>query len=217
VSYAFIYKALIDGTDMIRKVSIPSNFVTFLAITFSLAITNNVFASTVHAQEQYSFVTSLDSPDSAAYVYVGDRARVADSNRVQKFTSNGTLITTWGTTGANAGQFNNPIGIAVDSSGNVYVADTENNRVQKFTSNGTLITKWGAPGPNAGQFNNPIGIAVDSSGNVYVADTENNRVQKFTSNGTLITKWGAPGPNAGQFNNPTALTVDSSGNVYVID
>jgi DNA-binding beta-propeller fold protein YncE len=179
VSYAFIYKALIDGTDMIRKVSIPSNFVTFLAITFSLAITNNVFASTVHAQEQYSFVTSLDSPDSAAYVYVSD---FADSNRVQKFTSN--------------------------SSGNVYVADTENNRVQKFTSNGTLITKWGTTGPNDGQFNNPMGIALDSSGNVYVADTENNRVQKFTSNGTLITKWGTTGPNDGQFNNPIGIAVD---------
>ena len=52
-------------------------------------------------------------------------------------------------------------GIAVDSSGNVYVADSDNNRIQKFDSNGNFITKWGSNGSGDGQFNGPIGIAVD--------------------------------------------------------
>ena len=82
-------------------------------------------------------------------------------------------------------------GVAVDSSGNVYVADTNNNRIQKFDSSGTFITKWGSSGTGDGQFEYPTGIAVDSSGNVYVADTDNHRIQKFDSNGTFLTKWGS--------------------------
>ena len=66
------------------------------------------------------------------------------NNRIQKFNSNGTFITKWGSKGTADGQFNFPDGIAVDSSGNVYVADDGNNRIQKFDSNGTFITKWGS-------------------------------------------------------------------------
>ena len=59
------------------------------------------------------------------------------NNRIQKFNSNGTFITKWGSDGTADGQFSGPAGVAVDSSGNVYVADLGNNRIQKFTSNGT--------------------------------------------------------------------------------
>ena len=67
--------------------------------------------------------------------------------------------------------FSNPSGVAVDSSGNVYVADNSNHRIQKFNSSGGFITKWGSYGSGDGQFNYPYGVAVGSSGNVYVADT----------------------------------------------
>src|SRR6266571_4521585 len=88
----------------------------------------------------------------------------------------------WGTPGSGDGQFNGPAGVAVDASGNVYVADYGNHRVQKFTDTGTFLTQWG------GQFNGPTGVAVDASGNVYVGDTgnggiHNNRIQKFTDTG----------------------------------
>ncbi len=85
----------------------------------------------------------------------------------------------WGSWGSGDGQFISPAGVAVDSSGNVYVADTGNHRIQKFTSDGHFVTKCGVEGSGDGQFRNPADVAVDSSGNVYVADTGNHRIQKF--------------------------------------
>ena len=110
-------------------------------------------------------------------------------------------------------KFSNPSGIAVDSSGNVYIAEMSNHRVQKFTSGGVFVTKWG--GSSEVPLSEPSGVAVDSSGNVYVADTGSYCVQKFTSGGVFITKWGSEGSDEDQFDYPFAIAIDSSGNVYV--
>ena len=67
----------------------------------------------------------------------------------------------------------------MDSSGNVYVVDTENHRVQVFDTNGKFIAKWGSDGSGDGQFLSPMGIEVDTAGRVYVTDRENRRVQVF--------------------------------------
>jgi predicted DNA-binding antitoxin AbrB/MazE fold protein len=125
--------------------------------------------------------------------------------------------TKWGSYGSPEEQFNWPRGVAVDTSGNVYVADTDNHRIQKFTSDGTFLTKWGARGFVDGQFDSPYGVAVDASGNVYVADTFNHRIQKFTSDGKFLTTWGSCCSGDGQFWLPRAVAVDTSGNVYVAD
>jgi tripartite motif-containing protein 71 len=93
------------------------------------------------------------------------------------------FITKWGseTPGTGDGQFINPVGLATDSSDNIYVADRGNNRIQKFDSDGNFITKWGTPGIGDGQFEEPTGIAVDSLDNVYVVDRGNSRIQVFAS------------------------------------
>lgn len=113
------------------------------------------------------------------------------------------LVRRWGGSGPNPGQFDYPPDVAVDSGGNIYVAEYNNKRVQKFDSNGTLITTWEVPG-------NPHGIAIDSNDNVYVADYSSQRVRKFDSNGAPITTWAVPG-------RPHGIAVDLNGNVYVPD
>jgi tripartite motif-containing protein 71 len=161
--------------------------------------------------------------DSSGNVYVSDTA----NNRVQKFGSNGNFITMWGSLnhtniwgyeGQGEGQLDGPHTVAIDSSGNVYVADYRNSRIQKFDSNGKFITMWGSKGSGEGQFKGPEALAVDSSGNVYVCDTINNRIQKFDSNGKFITMWGSEGEGDGQFLHPHGIEVTPSGDtVYVAD
>jgi uncharacterized repeat protein (TIGR01451 family) len=128
-----------------------------------------------------------------------------------------TFVTKWGSGGAGPGLFSSPWGIATDSSGNVYVADTLNDRIQKFDNNGTYLLQWGSGGAGNGTFYSPYGVAVDSLGNVYVADTSNNLIQKFNSSGTYITQWGGGGAGHGLFSGPYGVAVDSLGNVYVAD
>jgi tripartite motif-containing protein 71 len=127
------------------------------------------------------------------------------------------FVAKWGSQGSGNSQFNDPLGVAIDSAGNVYVADSNNNRIQKFSASGMFITKWGSSGTGDGQLNMPYGVAVDSAGNVYVADYGNSRIQKFTANGTFVTKWGSYGAGDGQFHGPGGIAVDSAGNVYVAD
>ncbi|MFC2019730.1 SBBP repeat-containing protein [Chloroflexota bacterium] len=86
----------------------------------------------------------------------------------------------WGSQGSGDGQFDQPSGVAVDASGNVYVTGWANQRIQKFDSDGNFITKWGSQGAGDGQINGQNGVAVGPSGNVYIADSGNNRIQVFS-------------------------------------
>jgi streptogramin lyase len=124
---------------------------------------------------------------------------------------------TVGDWGSGDGEFDTPRGIAVDSDGNIYVADTNNDRIQKFDSDGNFITKWGSYGSGDSEFNEPWGVAVDSDGNVYVADKSNHRIQKFDSSGNHLATWGSYGSGNGEFNRPRGVAVDSDGNIYVAD
>src|SRR5512139_1783037 len=89
----------------------------------------------------------------------------------------------WGGEGVGGGQFNNPLGVAVDSQGHIYVADYANHRVQKFDSSGGFLLAWGTYGVGSGQFSYPQGIAIDGEDRVYVSEGGNHRIQKFDTNG----------------------------------
>ncbi|HEY4284168.1 MAG TPA: hypothetical protein VGM62_13975, partial [Chthoniobacterales bacterium] len=168
--------------------------------------------------------------DTAGNAYVADNG----SSVIRKITANGVVTTLAGLayqsgsangTG-NVARFNGPVSVAVDGSGNLYVADSGNNTIRKITAGGTVSTLAGMAGVSgnadgfgsAAHFANPMGVTVDGAGNVYVADTGNGTIRKITPNGSVTTLAGAENtPTAGAFNTPRDVAADFSGNVYVCD
>lgn len=126
-------------------------------------------------------------------------------------------VTAFGSEGSKNGQLAAPQGIALDSTGNIYVADMLNNRVEKFDSTGNFISTIGSVGSADGQFSDPTSVAVDKSGNLYVTDLNNYRIEKFNPSGNFILKFGTRGDGDGQFQNPRGMAFDASGNLYVAD
>jgi len=138
------------------------------------------------------------------------------NKRIQKFSSTGEFVSTWGQSGTLPGEFHYPSGIAVNDEF-VFVADHDLHTVQKFSLNGTFVDQWGSFGINDGQFKYPYGVTIDSKNNVYVVDTGNQRIQKFNSDGEFILSFGTSGMGAGQFLTAIGIAVDSDDNVYVTD
>ena len=131
-------------------------------------------------------------------------------------------LRTLGSPGTGAGQFSGPTGVAVDASGNVFVADTSNHRVQRYNAATAAWTTLGglASGSGNGQFAYPQGVAVDPSGTgqaVVVADTNNHRVQVLTNALAYSSQFGSSGAGNGQFANPRGVAVDGAGNRWVAD
>jgi trimeric autotransporter adhesin len=186
----------------------------------------------------------LSAPHGAA-VDLNGNLFIADSNNnvVREVTSKGVISTiagtgTAGSSGNNgpatAAQLNLPFGVAVDVSGNVFVADSANASVRKI-SNGTITAYAGNGTPgysgNGGaatsaMLNTPVGVAVDKSGNLYIADQGNNVVRMVSTSGIISTfagngtqgYSGNGGPaTSAQLNGPQGVAVDSSGNVYIAD
>lgn len=175
--------------------------------------------------------------DGAGTVFVADH----NNHTVRKITASGAVTTLAGAAGLSGSadgpggtaRFNGLAGVAVDGSGNVYVADSGNSTIRKITASGAVTTFAGLAGVAgssdgagaAARFNAPQGIAVDSAGNVYVADTNNSTVRKITAAGSVTTLAGVAGqtgsgdgPGGGaRFNGPYAVAVDSAGSVYVAD
>jgi len=168
--------------------------------------------------------------DSSGNIYVAD----ANNSRIRKITTANRIedrvVSTFaGSTegfadgAGSTAQFHYPTGVAMDSEGNVYVADRENHRIRKITPAGVVSTFAGSTegfadgtGTEA-QFNLPYGVAVDAFGNVYVADAHNHCIRKITPAGVVSTFAGsgtkgfADGSGAeAQFDHPTGVAVDSS-------
>ncbi len=149
----------------------------------------------------------FDSPTGVA-VDANGNVLVADTNngRIEKFSPNGTFVTS-------IGPFEAPNGIAIDRAGNIYVAEVgSKHRVQKLGPDGTFIAQW-APG-----FYGPRRIAIGPDDSIYVLDSGRNRIVKFSPDGQVVASWGSEGSGDGQFKGLTSVAVDLINNkVYVAD
>ncbi len=133
---------------------------------------------------------------------------------------NGTNLISYGTQGSDVGQFYGANGIALDSAGRIYTADTYNGRVVRIDDmNGTNWTSFGTWGSDVGQFMDLSGISIDSAGRIYVMDTGNNRLVRIDDmNGTNWTTMTGIGSGVGQFAQYVApVAFDASGRIYVAD
>jgi hypothetical protein len=189
--------------------------------------------------------------DEAGNVYVAD----TENDTIREVSPGGSVTTIAGAAGqygsadgtGSAARFDDPIDVAVDGAGNLYVADLANSTIRKIAPaavNGTtawaVTTIAGTAGQYGGEdgtgsaasFNFPYGVAVDGAGNVYVADTSNSTIRKITptvmdgkTTWTVTTMAGTAGQTgatdgtgaAATFNNPEGVAVDGLGNVYVVD
>jgi len=162
---------------------------------------------------------------------------VTDQDSLMKLEPNGKTIWRVGDRSGSSGdgQFSGAHGLAVDNSGNIYVADTFNHRIQVFDSSGNFITKFGSLGSNPGEFNRPWDVVVDDLGRIYVAEQSNWRVQVFDQNFNFLFEFGSlcdlrngigcvdpdgAGPlelGDGQFLNILDIALSESGEIYVGD
>jgi sugar lactone lactonase YvrE len=186
----------------------------------------------------------LDMPsgvavDAKGSIYISD----SYNNRVRKVDLNGIIRTIAGTGQdgfggdggpATAAKLSHPMGVAVDSQGNVYIADRQNNRIRRVTPDGRIDTVIGSgkkgdsgAGPALSiKLNFPHGVAVDRQDNIYVADTFNHRVRKLGRDGIVrniagtgeqeFVGDGGPAVKAG-LAAPDAIAVDAQGNIYIAD
>ena len=166
--------------------------------------------------------------DAAGNVYIAD----SGNNRIRKVTPQGTISTYAGTGspgfGGDGGQaasaaLNLPRGVAVDSAGNVFIADTNNNCIRKVTPGGLIAT---VAGGGISPLSFPRSVMVGFDQNLYIADTGNQRILMLTSAGDISTIAGARSAGfsgdggdalSAQFTNPVAIAMDAAGNLYVAD
>lgn len=190
---------------------------------------------------------NLNNPLSVAVDAVGN-IYVADffNTRIRRFRVGATITTvagngTQGISGdggpATAASFNGPVGVALDTLGNIYVADDFNNRIRKITGPPGVIASVAGNGTAGGagdgnlatgaNLSSPAGVAVDSARNIYVADLNNHRIRKVTvatgiittvvGNGVQAFAGDGAAASSASMNSPRTVVLDNAGNMYVAD
>ncbi len=226
------------SSETLRKITAGGLVTTFAGIPdFPNGKGTSYPSSGPAPQTPFSFPGSV-TVDSAGNLYVANQG----DNTISKVSPTGVATILAGASGVSGAidgsaftaRFNQPTGVAVDTSGNVYVADQSNHTIRQISAGGIVTTVAGSAGVSGSTdgsdtsalFNNPTGVAVDLAGNVYVADSNNHTIRKIApAPGGVTTLAGLAGASgsvdgtgtAARFNQPAGVAVDNSGNVYVAD
>jgi sugar lactone lactonase YvrE len=226
-----------SGNNVIRKLTLATGEVTTFVGTGAQGYTGDngpASSATLNHPTQLIFDTNFN-------LYIAD----AGNNVVRKVTTAGTISTVAGIGiagfggddgGAVHALLNFPDSLAIDSTGNLYIADAGNNRIRKVTTSGIITTVagngiGGYNGDNSlatnAELNEPTRVAVDAAGNMYISDLLNNRVRRVSSSSGIITTVAGNGiagyegdgeaASSAELNNPISVTLDASGNVYIAD
>lgn len=224
--------------NTIRKITVTNSIYpsvsTYAGPNSSVSVNTAGYVDSTSANARFNSPTYL-TIDQSGNLYVSDTG----NNVIRKIDTNGNVSTLAGSgrvgssdgTGTNA-SFSTPMGITIDASGNLYVADNQNCLIRKITQSGVVSTVAGngncssADGVgNSASFNKPQALAIDSTGTIYVVDTVQTKIRKITPAGVVVTIAGTgaqgsadgPGSDAtfGEF--PRGIAVDTVGNVYLSD
>lgn len=236
VQFSVSIGGAVSGLASGKTLTLLNNGVDTITVTTNGSFTfpapvaaNAAYSVTIGAQPTGQICTLSKSSGNTVKLNINDVLIVCSSSAWTVTTLAGS-----GTQGGNDGlgvaaSFSMPVGMAVDSSGNVFVADNGNHKIRKITPTGTVTTFAGSGTAGAAdgaaslaQFKNPSGLAIDAVGNVYV--TENSKVRKITPAGVVSTLAGngtlgntnGTGANA-RFHSPTGVAVSKEGIVYIVD
>jgi sugar lactone lactonase YvrE len=223
------------GKHLIHKVT-PDGVVTTFAGTGSEGFSGDGSAAIL---AQLSSPTGI-TLDTSGNLYIADRT----NHRIRKVATDGVITTVAGVGSrgfsgddgpATAAQLYDPSAIAVDASGNLYIADRSNHRVRKVDTDGVITTVAGTGSASFGgdrglatqaQLSFPSDVTIDNAGNLYIADTSNNLIRKVTSDGTISSVVGIGiGGFSGdggvatlaRISGPSGVTVDDTGNLFITD
>jgi len=222
-----------SGNQRLRKVSASNAVITTVIGNGATGASGDGGAATAAA---LSLAPSV-AVDSSGNLYIAEagnqRVRRVSRGIITTVAGDGTQGFSGDSMAATSAQLNTPMGITVDKSGNLYIADTENQRIREV-SNGTITTVAGngtrgysgdGHAATSAQLQHPIAVAVDSSGSLYIADTGNNAIRKI-SNGIISTVVGGVfkgfcgdggAATSAPLNGPSGVAVDGSGNLYIAD
>ena len=165
------------------------------------------------------FADALGVPSSIVLAPDGQRLFVSDKqrHRVAAYNRQAKLLYTFGASGTNVGQMNQPRGLVINND-QLFVADTGNHRIQVFSLSGVLMWTFGSLGTERSQFTQPKAVATSPDEElIYVADTGNHRIQVFNRYGVYRFAFGSYGKEVGQFRSPSCVAAGVNGDIYVCD
>lgn len=205
-NYIRRFIVIIVLTSLIR--SSPS----FAEIAVQIPFNETDFISYLTGKPNDAVSMPTDVVVNKSGIYIVD----GGNHRILIYSSEGEYRKVFGSKGAAAGQFTDPVGLGLDLHGNIYVADRGNLRIQKFDKHGQFIMQF--PVISAGKSIHPIDVDVSHDGKeIYVTGNRNHKIMVFSQHGKWLREWGGNGLNPGQFRYPGSIQVLRDGRIAVVD